>query len=56
MKMPVNTAVSYTHLPLAAALGAKGESEMVLAKRVLTAQPEKSLLINDRYYLSLIHI
>lgn len=38
------------HNPLAAALGAEGESEMVLAKRVLAAQPEKSLLINDRYY------
>jgi hypothetical protein len=38
------------HNPLAAALGAKGESEMVLAKRVLSAQPEQSLLINDRYY------
>jgi len=38
------------HNPLAAALGAEGESEMVLAKRVLSAQPEKSLLINDRYY------
>ena len=38
------------HNPLAAALGAKGESEMVLAKQVLSAQPEKSLLINDRYY------
>ena len=38
------------HNPLAAALGAKGESEMVLAKRVLGAQPEKSLLVNDRYY------
>jgi hypothetical protein len=38
------------HNPLAAALGANGESEMVLAKRVLSAQPEKSLLINDRYY------
>src|ERR1019366_2541589 len=25
-------------------------SEMVLAKRVLSAQPEQSLLINDRYY------
>ena len=32
------------HNPLAAALGANGESEMVLAKRVLAAQPEKSLL------------
>jgi hypothetical protein len=38
------------HNPLAAALGAQGESEMVLAKRVLSAQPEQSLLINDRYY------
>jgi len=38
------------HNPLAAALGAKGESEMDLAKKVLAAQPEKSLLINDRYY------
>jgi len=38
------------HNPLAAALGANGESEMVLAKQVLAAQPEQSLLINDRYY------
>ena len=38
------------HNPLAAALGAKGESEMVLAKRVLLAQPAKSLLLSDRYY------
>jgi hypothetical protein len=38
------------HNPLAAAMGAEGESEMVLAKRVLSAQPEKSLLIKDRYY------
>ena len=38
------------HNPLAAALGAKGESEMVLAKRVLSAQPVKSLLLSDRYY------
>jgi hypothetical protein len=38
------------HNPLAAALGAQGESEMVLAKRVLSAQPAQSLLINDRYY------
>lgn len=36
--------------PLAAALGAQGESEMVLAKQVLVAQPEESLVINDRYY------
>jgi hypothetical protein len=38
------------HNPLAAAIGAGGESEMVLAKRVLSAQPEGSLLIKDRYY------
>jgi hypothetical protein len=38
------------HNPLAAALGAQGESEMVLAKRVLSAQPAKSLLLGDRYY------
>jgi hypothetical protein len=38
------------HNPIAAALGAQGESEMVLAKEVLAAQPEKSLIINDRYY------
>jgi hypothetical protein len=38
------------HNPLAAALGAQGESEMVLAKQVLAAQPEQSLVINDRYY------
>jgi hypothetical protein len=38
------------HNPLAAALGPDGESEMVLAKRLVPAQPEKSLLISDRYY------
>jgi len=38
------------HNPLAAAIGADGESERGLAKRVLSAQPEKSLLIKDRYY------
>jgi hypothetical protein len=38
------------HNPLAAALGTRGESEMVLAKQVLSSQPEKSLMINDRYY------
>jgi hypothetical protein len=38
------------HNPLAAALGAKGESEMALAKQVLSAQPVKSLLLSDRYY------
>lgn len=38
------------HNPLAATMGAEGESEMVLARRVLSAQPEKSLLVMDRYY------
>lgn len=38
------------HNPLAAALGVEGESEMVLAKRVLWAQPPQSLLLSDRYY------
>ena len=38
------------HNPIAAALGAQGESEMVLAKQVLAAQPENSLMLNDRYY------
>jgi len=38
------------HNPLAAALGPGGESEMVLAKRLLPALPEKSVLISDRYY------
>jgi hypothetical protein len=38
------------HNPLAAALGADGESEMVLAKQVLAAQPSKSLMLGDRYY------
>ena len=38
------------HNPLAAALGSDGESEMVLAKRVVGLQPEQSLNINDRYY------
>ncbi|HXI51209.1 MAG TPA: IS4 family transposase [Candidatus Saccharimonadales bacterium] len=38
------------HNPLAAALGAEGESEMVLSKRAVASQPEKSLLISDRYY------
>ena len=37
------------HNPLAAAMGANGESEMVLMQQVLSAQPEQSLLINDRY-------
>ena len=38
------------HNPLAAAFGAKGESERVLARQVLAAQPAQSLLIGDRYY------
>jgi hypothetical protein len=38
------------HNPLAAALGAQGESEMVLAKQVLAKVPQQSLLILDRYY------
>jgi len=38
------------HNPLAAALGAKGESEMMLAKQVLSALPAHSLLLGDRYY------
>jgi hypothetical protein len=38
------------HNPLAAAVGVQGESEMVLAKRVLMAQPAHSLLLSDRYY------
>jgi len=38
------------HNPLAAAFGAAGESEMVLAKQVLAAQPAQSLMIGDRYY------
>jgi hypothetical protein len=37
------------HNPLAAAMEAKGESVMVLMRQVLSAQPQKSLLINDRY-------
>src|SRR5947209_20321431 len=37
------------HNPLAAALGANGGSEMVLAKRVLLGQPANSLLLSDRY-------
>lgn len=38
------------HNPLAAALGSAGESEMVLARRVVASQPKESLLMNDRYY------
>lgn len=39
-----------THNPLAAEIGQEGESEMTLAKRLLSRLPEKSLLIADRYY------
>jgi hypothetical protein len=38
------------HNPLAAALGADGQSEMVLARQVLAAQPEQSLTLLGRYY------
>ena len=38
------------HNPLAAAMGADGESEMVLAQRVLADQPAYSLMLSDRYY------
>ena len=38
------------HNPLAAALGPNGESERVLAGRLVSAQPEESLVISDRYY------
>ena len=38
------------HNPLAAALGADGESEMELARQVLRAQPPRSLQLGDRYY------
>jgi hypothetical protein len=38
------------HNPLAAAMGCNGESERVLAQRLVSAQPEKSLVISDRYY------
>lgn len=38
------------HNPLAVEIGAEGESEMTLAKRLRSHLPEKSLLIADRYY------
>jgi hypothetical protein len=38
------------HNPIAAAVGMREESEMVLAREVLPLLPEKSLLIGDRYY------
>ncbi len=36
--------------PLAAAIGPRGESEMVLARQLLDKLPEKSLFLADRYY------
>jgi hypothetical protein len=36
--------------PIAAAIGPRDESEMVLARQLLDRLPEKSLLISDRYY------
>jgi hypothetical protein len=38
------------HNPIATAVGMQEESEMVLAKQLLTSLPAKSLLIADRYY------
>jgi hypothetical protein len=38
------------HNPIAAAIGASEESEMVLAEQLIDRLPEKSLLISDRYY------
>ena len=38
------------HNPLAAEIGENGESEMVLAKRLLDRLPESSLLLADRLY------
>jgi hypothetical protein len=38
------------HNPIAAAVGMREESEMVLARELLPRLPEKSLLIGDRYY------
>ena len=38
------------HNPIAAEVGMREESEMVLAKQLLKALPERSLLIADRYY------
>jgi len=38
------------HNPIAAAIGPKEESEMVLARQLLDRLPQKSLLIGDRYY------
>jgi hypothetical protein len=38
------------HNPIAAAIGPRDESEMVLSRQLLDRLPEKSLLISDRYY------
>jgi len=38
------------HNPIAAAVGPREESEMVLAEQLLDRLPEQSLLIADRYY------
>ena len=38
------------HNPIGAAIGARDESEMVLARQLLDRLPEDSLLISDRYY------
>lgn len=38
------------HNPIAAAIGPREESEMVLAEQVLDRLPEHSLLLADRYY------
>ena len=38
------------HNPIAAAIGPKAESEMVLAKQLIDRLPEQSLWISDRYY------
>jgi hypothetical protein len=38
------------HNPLAAAIGKEGESEMVLAKTLISSLPEDSLLLADRLY------
>jgi hypothetical protein len=38
------------HNPIAAAIGASEESEMILSRQVLDRLPENSLLISDRYY------
>jgi hypothetical protein len=38
------------HNPIAAAIGPKDESEMVLSRQLLDRLPKNSLLISDRYY------